>query len=169
MYQRFLLSTLILFAATAVSAEVYSWKDAQGRMHYSDQPPPDVDARAVKPARAQAPVATQSPAADQSGVPAASASGNASAAPKTWEDKEREARERRAKQAEAEAKQAKEKERADEKQRYCTELRRNQTLYDRGGRIGRPNDKGVVELLSDSQIKAESERMREQIARDCGS
>lgn len=44
MRARLVLLTLMLVAAGA-AAELYSWKDAAGKIHYSDQPPPDSAAR----------------------------------------------------------------------------------------------------------------------------
>lgn len=51
MYLRFLVKTLslgLLFAAvTAYGQQMYRWTDAEGRVHYSDQPPPK-DAKNVQ-------------------------------------------------------------------------------------------------------------------------
>jgi hypothetical protein len=40
-------------------------------------------------------------------------------------------------------------------------------MYEKGGRIGKPNDKGEIEDLSDAQLKQEASRLAEQIAKDC--
>jgi len=37
---RILLAFVLALCATAASAQLYSWKDADGKTHYSDQPPP---------------------------------------------------------------------------------------------------------------------------------
>jgi glutaredoxin len=44
---RFLLLALLI-ASTPASAGVYKWTDAQGRVHYSDNPPADAKAQQVK-------------------------------------------------------------------------------------------------------------------------
>jgi len=38
----------ILIVPLLVSSEVYKWTDAQGRIHYSDSPPPEAKAKQVK-------------------------------------------------------------------------------------------------------------------------
>ena len=44
---RFLLLALLI-ASTPASAGIYKWTDAQGRVHYSDDPPADAKAQQVK-------------------------------------------------------------------------------------------------------------------------
>ncbi|MBS1209870.1 MAG: hypothetical protein H6R19_2268 [Proteobacteria bacterium] len=39
------LSLMALLASLNVSAEVYRWTDKDGKVHYSDAPPPEVDAQ----------------------------------------------------------------------------------------------------------------------------
>jgi len=45
---RFLIWLFVAACALPVSAGVYKWTDAQGRVHYSDSPPPDQKAAQVK-------------------------------------------------------------------------------------------------------------------------
>jgi hypothetical protein len=51
----------VLLAATVVAAQVYKWVDKDGKVQYSDTPPPDAKAEAkkvdVKPASGTAPAA----------------------------------------------------------------------------------------------------------------
>ena len=42
-----LLLLALLIAPLPAGAEVYKWTDAQGRLHYSDSPPPEVKAKQV--------------------------------------------------------------------------------------------------------------------------
>ncbi|MBS3916576.1 MAG: DUF4124 domain-containing protein, partial [Sulfuritalea sp.] len=57
---------LILACAWATaSAQVYTWRDASGKVHYSDTPPPDVDAKKMR-AGAQADKSPASGAAGRS-------------------------------------------------------------------------------------------------------
>ena len=44
---RVLLFALLIVPLLATS-EVYKWTDAQGRIHYSDSPPPEAKAKQVK-------------------------------------------------------------------------------------------------------------------------
>ena len=41
---RRMLTALLICAASSAAAGVYKWTDANGKVHYSDQPPPDTDA-----------------------------------------------------------------------------------------------------------------------------
>lgn len=45
---RLLLVTLVATCALPAAAGVYKWTDGQGRIHYSDSPPPDRNAAQVK-------------------------------------------------------------------------------------------------------------------------
>jgi len=38
---RFLVILALSLASTVAGAQLYSWKDASGKVHYSDEPPPD--------------------------------------------------------------------------------------------------------------------------------
>lgn len=56
MYRQLALVLAALLAAPLAAAEMYTWKDADGRTHFGDQPPPEVkdqaqqiEAKAYKP------------------------------------------------------------------------------------------------------------------------
>lgn len=166
MYLRPFAIALLLAAAGTASAEIYSWKDANGRIHYSDQPPADAAAKPLKSTSKTAPQAAGFDAAPPAQSAPATPSASAPAA-KTWEEKDREFRERRAQQAEAEAKQQKERAEKEAKAQYCADLRRNAAMLERGGRIGRANDKGEIEEFSDAQLKSEADRARQRISKEC--
>jgi hypothetical protein len=78
MHFRILTAAILLALAGNVAAQIYSWKDASGRVHYSDQPPADVDSKTVK--QGTRPPAPQ-PSANQS---APAAGSTAASAPKSW-------------------------------------------------------------------------------------
>jgi hypothetical protein len=148
----------LLAAASVVQAQIYTWKDANGRVHYSDQPPAGVDAKVTSGARS-APTPPASTAA---------ASGPA-ASPKTWQEKDQEFRQRRAEQAEKSAKQQEASTKQQQHDAQCAELRRQLAALESGVRMGRPNDKGEVEVFGDNERKAEGQRMRDQLSRDCAN
>lgn len=148
---RFVLALVLATAAGSAAAEIYTWKDASGRVHFSDSPPPDANVKSMK----SAPTAT-APETDAS-----------KPAPKSWQEKELESRQKKAEQAQADEKKKAEQARAAEKERYCANLKRNIAMLERGGRVGRPNDKGEFEFFSDDQIAKEAEQARSQLARDC--
>lgn len=45
-----LLAVLLAFAATAATAQMYRWVDKDGRVHYTQTPPPGLQAESVRPA-----------------------------------------------------------------------------------------------------------------------
>jgi type IV secretory pathway VirB10-like protein len=163
-----------LSLAGSVGAEVYTWKDASGQVHYSDQPPPNVEAKTTKPPAVAkyAPVipdatTSQSAARAQSEPKADTKPPATQSGPKTWQEKDQEAKQRRAAEQEAEAKRKQEESRAEEKKRYCEGLRSNLAMLERGGRVTTSNAQGERVFLDDTQIKQDAERTRGQLARDC--
>lgn len=148
---RFVLALALIAAASVATAAVYTWKDASGRVHFSDTPPPNSDAKSVKGASG----GTVSEA--ETSQPAA----------KTWQEKEQESRQKKAEQAQAEEKKKADQARAAEKERYCASLRKNIAMLERGGRVGSPNENGEFEFYTDEQMAAKAEQARAQLARDC--
>lgn len=164
-----IVAALVACALPALAcAQIYTWKDASGRVHYADNPPGGVEA---KPLRGKAEPTPPSPQPDTSGsAPAASASAPPAAkasGPKGWEERDRDFRQRQKEQAEADAKAKKEQESKAEKERYCADLRRNLAMLERGGRIGKANEKGESIPMSDSQMQAEINNSKAKLAKDC--
>ncbi|MFM2398738.1 MAG: hypothetical protein RL341_895 [Pseudomonadota bacterium] len=182
----------LLLAATAAHAQAWQWKDEQGRMQFSDQPPPasikpeniiktpsgaparptgkskityDDPTAAKKADEKAAAVATTAPAS----AAAAAAKPAAAKDDKPMTTAEREADFQKRKKAEAEAadKAAKEAAVAKEKQQACTSNRNNLAALESGQRIARPNAKGEREFLDDSGRAAEIARAKESIAKAC--
>lgn len=154
-------ATIVLLGfAVCAQAQIYTWKDANGRTYYGDQPPPGVDARPAGTARANSVPAPA--AATTAGASAPKANG-----PKTWQEKDQEFRQRQAESAEKTAKQQEANAKQQEKTAQCNELRRQLTAVESGARIGRTNSKGEMEVFDDAQRKTESQRLRGQIDHDC--
>jgi len=150
-------------SASAFAQEVYTWKDSNGRTHFADKAPLGVDAKPLRGNMVpESSGNTEDVPADASKPAASKKSG-----PKSWEEQDRDFKQRQAEKSEAEAKAKKEKAEKAEKERYCSDLRRNLAMLERGGRISRANDKGESIPLSDSQLQAEIERNRSQLAKDC--
>lgn len=140
-----------------VAAELYKWTDAEGKVHYSDQPPPpEVKTPVtVKPRRP----AAETTAPGQEAAPAAGAA-------KTYVEQEAEFRKR---QVEAAEKAEAEKKAADakaEKQRTCSRAKA-QLASLQAGRIARPNASGEREYLTDAEIAQEIERTRQAMDANC--
>ena len=156
------------------SAQVYTWKDANGRTHYADQPPPGTAAKPLRGnitpqygdsdvpvAKGSAPAANGSAPAAAGSAPSANASG-----PKSWDEKDRDFKKRQAEKAEADAKAKKAEQEKADKDQLCTRMR-NQLASMQNGRVTQAGANGEKEYLSDSQISAESDRLRSQIAQNC--
>ncbi|MDB5800646.1 MAG: hypothetical protein JWL63_1585 [Rhodocyclales bacterium] len=170
-YVRSLIITASVCFAAAAVAEVYTWKDANGQVHYSDQPPANVEVKPTKPSGAPkyAPAIPEAAASQPRAAepktdskPLAAQSG-----PKSWQEKDLELKQQRAAQQEAETKRQQEQTKTDEKKRYCDGLRSNIAMFERGGRITSTNPNGERVYLDDTQVKQEADRARGQLARDC--
>ena len=103
---------ILLLTATAAFVQVYSWRDANGGVHYSDQPPTDADAQRLN-------------------VPS-SPSTDSTAAGKSWSDKEQDYRKRKSDEAAAVAKADKEKQQADVKKENCERARNSLQAMESG-------------------------------------
>lgn len=144
-------------------ADIYTWKDADGRTHFSDQPPPVGQVKTMRGGqRSGGNDGDATPSAPASGVPDAKASG-----PKSWQDQNKDFAKRQADKAEAEAKAKKEQQQKAEKEQYCSDLRRNVAMLEHGGRIGKANDKGESVPMSDSQLQSELDSNRSKLSKDC--
>ncbi|MFT4171128.1 MAG: DUF4124 domain-containing protein [Rhodocyclaceae bacterium] len=153
------LAALALLAlAGTVQAQIYTWKDAKGSVHYSDQPPPGVDAKVTSGARGAA------------AAPATAATASAPVAgSKSWQEKDQEFRQRRAEQSEKNAKQQEADAKRAQRDAQCAEIRRQLAAVDSGARMGHTNDKGEVEVFGDAERKAESQRLRDILSKECGA
>jgi type IV secretory pathway VirB10-like protein len=185
----------LLAAAGAVHAQAWQWKDEQGRMQFSDQPPPSnirpenivktpsgAPARPASTAGSKSRITYEDPTAKKPEVaapakPAAeakTAGANADAKPAAKDDKpmsmaEKEAdyQKRKKEQAEAQEKTAKEEAAAQQKRQACDNARANIAAIESGQRIARPNAKGEREFLDDSGRAAELSRSRENASKAC--
>lgn len=126
------LTTLFFFAAPA-AAEMYRWVDAQGKVHYSDQPP-DVKSKSSK--TLNIPNQPTAPAAESS---------------KSWQEKELDYKKRQAAATESETKKKKEAEDAKAKAENCDKSKKALKALEEGGRINTYDDKGNRSVMDDAQ------------------
>ena len=162
-------------ACSAPAAAQWAWRDATGKMVYSDQPPPkSVPARDIVRQPAAAPagrprLTTEAPAEAGADAKAAAAQTGAPAAPRppTVAEREIESRRRQQQLAEAERKAADEEMRKSQTAENCERLRAYQRALEGGHRIARLNAAGEKEILGDAQRAAELERTRSQIEQNC--
>ncbi|MGH6691432.1 MAG: DUF4124 domain-containing protein [Gammaproteobacteria bacterium] len=140
---------LLALALPAWAAEMYKWVDENGKVHYSDQPPP-ANARQQKTIQPKVPAQSAAPpAATPEGQPAAGTKA------KTAAELDMEFRKRRTEAAEAEAKRQQETQVAAEKQRNCEAAKARVAVLQTGGRITKATPTGEQSYLGDSEIAAE--------------
>jgi len=154
---RYLPLALALFILP-VWAGLYKWTDENGKVHYSDQPPPG-DAK---------PKQTQTLKESKSAAVAPNAAGAKPAAgAKTPVEQEMEFRKRRLEAAEGEAKAKKDAEAAEEKKRNCERANAQVASLQRGGRMTRPGPNGEQIYMSDAEIAKELVNARKVADRWC--
>jgi type IV secretory pathway VirB10-like protein len=154
---------LILMALPLMAhAQVYKWKDANGRTIYSDVPPPSnvkqesiIGNKPVAPAAAPAATAT-------AGAPAAASDPKKAAA-----DKDAEARKRQEEAEAAKKKDAAKQAELELRQKNCAAAKSNYDLYKIGGRIAKVNDKGERVYLGDADIAAGLAQAQKEVDQYC--
>jgi hypothetical protein len=163
-------SAMVFIAAvlsTSANAQ-WKWKDENGHITVSDQPPPKtIPLKNILQAPRDRQTALDS---GQTNPLAAKAAVGPDAkneeAPKSYADKELEFKKRQKETADATRKQEEESNKAKAQQERCNTLRGNLAGLESGIRIARSNAKGEREFLDDAQRQAEIERSRKEIA-DC--
>ena len=153
---------LALCVALPASAQLYKWVDSDGKVQYSDKPPPsNIKAQKMHGA---APPSGAPEAADAK----AGASKDASkAGPKTAAEQEQAFRKRQLDAAKAREdegkKQAQERDRAEN----CKRARAALANLQAGGRQTRIDEKGERVFLDDQQIAQETDRAQQDVAGAC--
>lgn len=143
----FALAVIALLVATAAGAQVYEWKDAQGKTHYSDKPP--VGTSAVKKS-----------AAPESSAPSSSAQ-------KTTADRELEFRKRQKEAQENADKTNKEQASRANLKESCDNAHRMLALLGSGERIALRDGQGERYYMDDAQRQQETDKARQFIQANC--
>lgn len=167
------LAVAIVAAAYAGGAAAqWAWKEDNGRVVYSDRPPP-ANIRPTQIIR-QPNVAAPAPA-PQAGSPG-SATGEgekqaaapaATAAPKSIAERDMEFRKRQLERADSERKAQEEQQKSAAKAADCERSRGYLRSLEDGMRISRTDASGNREILDDAQRAAEIERTRKMIQQLC--
>lgn len=136
----------LLFLSFNSYGALTKWVDADGKVHYSDEPPPaNVKAKTlVTPSAA-------------SGVPA----------DKTYMEQETERKKALKTQEETEQKAVKQQEETVARQKRCSSLRANLFAYENSPRIATYNEKGEQVLVSDAARQQQLTEIRQRIAAEC--
>lgn len=187
-----LAAAALVVASASGWASTWQWRDAQGRMVYSDRPPPTD----VRPSQiVHSPTAARAGSASQSAMSASSpadeahdsssgeapskASSDASAdgaptktsgtapAPATWVERERAFRKRQAEREENAAKEREESERAANAKRACEDAQREIRMLESGMRVASLNARGEPEVLDDARRERRLKSVRADFGRLC--
>ncbi|QDF96774.1 hypothetical protein CJ010_09655 [Azoarcus sp. DD4] len=158
------IAALSLLTALPVGAEIYSWRDKDGKIHYSDQAPPSGDVKVLRggvqrpSSRNAAPAegATEGAAQEQGQTQAKPAATETK--PKTAADQEQAFRQRRAEAAEAQAKADKENKNSAERERNCQEARNQLAALQSGQRMARFGEGGERVVMDDAMRSEETAR-----------
>jgi hypothetical protein len=152
------LAVVALLAAPAGAQQLYKYVGPDGRIQYTDRPPPGAqNVEKVTGSR----VSTVGPSA------AASEGAAKSGAPKTPAEQEQAFRQRR---TEGEANAKKQEKVAQERRAHdqqCDTLRRQLAGVQAGGRLAVPNAEGERVFLDDTQIQNEAARLQREISTNC--
>ncbi len=158
-----LLCVALLVPMQGQAAEVYKWKDAEGRVRYSDTPPAGKIPYETLAGKKAAAANVQAPDAGAS-APAVDAK-----AAKPVADKELDARKRK---AEAENLQKKQQEKLDEqkvREQNCVAAKSNLQNYKLGGRMYKIDENGERQYLDDKDIAAGLEKANKEVEQWCGA
>lgn len=173
-FQALGLLLLCSLAGTAQAGSHWEWRDAQGKVVFSDRPPPghvaekDILVRPGGAVRSRSPMAVPAAVAASGGSAAPTAEAGAPIRPAVaTEDPALAARKREADQAAEVKRKAEEARIAQARSENCTRARGYQKTLDDGVKIVRANDKGEREVLDDTARAKEAARTREVIDRDC--
>lgn len=155
----------VLIAAVAAGVLLpaqaqWKWRDGQGRIQYSDRPPPS--SVADKDVLQRPPVAPRTAPA-----PLVAASAAASGVPVQRGDPQIEARKRQGEAEEQAQRRAEEEKNARQRKENCERAREYARTLESGMRIARVNAQGEREVLDDEQRLQETARAREVMSSEC--
>jgi hypothetical protein len=145
----FTIISLLLISLNA-NAGLTKWVDADGKVHYSDTPPPEVETKNVK---------------DFSGKGKADAPSGYT--PKSYVEREAELRKEKQSKDEAAQKKAQQDAQAENKKRNCEAARENLRTLDAGGRIANYDANGERSYLDDDARAQRREEANKAISANC--
>jgi hypothetical protein len=153
---------LALCVALPASAQMYKWVDSDGKVQYSDKPPPSN----IKSEKLRGPAPAADAPATGEGKDAAKKDA-AKAGPKTAVEQDQAFRKRRLDAAKAQEEEAKKQGQARDRAENCKRAKATLANLQIGGRVARIDEKGERVLLDDQQIIQETARAQEEVAALC--
>lgn len=155
--KKIMLILLVLSSASAF-AGLSKWVDADGKVHYSDQPPP----ANVKATILRSTSGTTAPAA--TGDAAAS---SAPAAPKTIAEREAELKKAQQAKKETADRAAQKQAEVETREANCIAARKNLSMLQEGMRMMEIDDKGERSYLNDEQRQQRIAKAQQDISTYC--
>ena len=147
---KYLLILLILTSTNALAA-INKWVDSNGKVHYSDEPPPpDAQKKSMRSYGDSEDTAS-------SGV----------AAPKTLAEKEADLKKAQKQKKEAADKTAKEQEKADAMKANCANAQQNLKSLQSGVRMVHIDAKGEQSYIDDQEREQRMEKVQKDISNYC--
>ena len=163
---------LAAFALTSISglsqAEIYKWKDKDGKVRYSDTPPPsNIKQEPITGKKKPVTPTGKAPLApvDSAVIAPAATISKDIESPKNAEDVAAEKRQRNA-ETEKNVKQEKEAE-AKRKTENCLAAKANMQTYTQGGRVYKMNEKGEREYMDEKGFAQGREKAQLEINENC--
>lgn len=153
-----ILLILLTLASASALAGLNKWVDADGKVHYSDQPPP---------ANAKATTLRSPSSAKDSATESGAAASSAPAAPKTIAEREAELKKAQQAKKEAADNAAQERAEADAKKDSCAAARQNLHTLQEGARIMEIGASGERTYLSDEGRRQRMDKARQDISTYC--
>jgi hypothetical protein len=152
---------LALCVALPASAQLYKWVDSDGRVQYSDKPPPGntKTEKLSAPARAAAPAASEGKGATRKDA--------AKAGPKSTAEQEQAFRKRQLDAAKAKEEEGQKQAAAQERAENCRRAKAALSTLEIGGRQARIDEKGERVYLDDQQIAQATAKAQREAAAAC--
>ena len=168
---QFFVAMAVLLAAATVTAQVYKWVDKDGKVQFSDVPPPrdakSGEAKKIEVRSASgAPAAPKAPPTDAKDAPKADV--NTKAAPKTLAERAKESDKRREEAAEAAKKAAEVEQLAKAWQERCKDATRVLAEINSGRPMAGTDEQGGRKILDDAARAAEAAKARAAMSEACG-
>jgi hypothetical protein len=160
---------LVLYLALPASAQMYKWVDSNGKVQYSDKPPPgNVKTEKLRDP-APAPAASTPATGEDKGGPKKEADKRdaAKAGPKTVAEQEQAFRKRQVDANKAQEEDKKKQAAESDREENCRRAKASLANFEIGGRQTRIDEKGERVFMDEQQIAQETARVKQIAAAAC--